>query len=72
MYGENIMALLLQRTSCRLIEPRAIAAVYELFGDNMEIPSNRATPEPRGSFVWIQNGQDLAKMLEYTRGSGEC
>jgi hypothetical protein len=69
MYGENIMALLLQRTSRRLIEPKAIAAVYELFGDNIKIIVPLQSHV--GPLFWIQNGQDLAKMLEYTRGSGE-
>ncbi|KAL3490600.1 hypothetical protein BJX62DRAFT_238054 [Aspergillus germanicus] len=69
MYGENIMELLLQRTSRRVIEPKAIAAVYELFGDHMQIIVPLQSHV--GPLFSIQNGRDLAKMLEYTRGSGE-
>ncbi|KAJ0421776.1 hypothetical protein BJY00DRAFT_323062 [Aspergillus carlsbadensis] len=63
MYGESIMALLLRRTGRRFIEPDAIAAVYELFGGNMEIIAPLQSHV--GPLFWIQDGQDLSELLGY-------
>ncbi|KAL3456597.1 hypothetical protein BJX64DRAFT_293931 [Aspergillus heterothallicus] len=63
-HGEEIMLVLLQKTGRLRIEPKAIAAAYEVFGRNTEII---ALLQSHGDplFFWIQDGQDLSPMLGY-------